>query len=83
MLEVLWTPQALHATRSAQRLRDLREAFLSRHLGALSFEHAKAKALELDSEFQEAFRQTDAAEGPDYHRVDDFLIWARRRMVDA
>lgn len=148
VLEVLWTPQVLHANDVGQRLRELRESFLSRHLyktysgyvisqfrrmanafektgaykpkhamhlvrllysgiealrtgqirvdvgehrdellaiksGALSFEQAKAKALELDRTFQEAFRQTALPEGPDYQRVDAFLIWTRRRMVDA
>jgi predicted nucleotidyltransferase len=148
VLEVLWTPQVLHMDEVGQRLRELREVFLSRHLyktysgyvisqfrrmanafektgsykpkhamhlvrllysgidalrtgqirvdvgahrdellairsGALSFEQAKVKALELDREFQDAFRQTTLPEGPDYQRVDEFLIWARRRMVDV
>jgi predicted nucleotidyltransferase len=148
VLEVLWTPQVLHADAVGQGLRELREAFLSRHLyktysgyvisqfrrmanafektgaykpkhamhlvrllysgiealqtgsirvdvgghrdellaiksGALSFEQAKAKALELDREFQEAFRRATLPEGPDYQRVDEFLVWARRRMVDV
>jgi uncharacterized protein len=145
---VLWTPLVLHADEVGRRLRELRGAFLSRHVyktysgyvlsqfrrmanaqartggykpkhamhlvrllfsgiealrtgeirvdvaehreellaiksGALSFEQAKARALELDRLFQEAYRQTALPEGPDYQRVDDFLIWARRRMVDA
>lgn len=32
VLETLWTPRVLHADEVAQRLRELREAFLSRHL---------------------------------------------------
>lgn len=148
VLETLWTPLVLHADEVAGQLRDLREAFLSRHLyktysgyvlsqfrrmanayaktgaykakhamhlirllysgiealrsgqiridvaehreellavksGALSFEQAKAKALELDRQFQEAYRETRLPEQPDYRRADAFLIWARRRMVDA
>lgn len=148
VLEVLWTPQVLHVDEAGQRLRDLREAFLSRHLyktysgyvlsqfrrmanafdktgtyrpkhamhlvrllysgiealntgairvdvaehrqellaiksGAWTFEQAKDRALELDRVFQEAFRRTRLPEEPDYERVDEFLVWARRRMVDA
>src|SRR5262245_15539379 len=145
VLEVLWTPQVLHADEVGGRLRELRGAFLSRHLykpysgyalsqfrrmanafertgaykpkhamhlvrllysgiealrtgqirvdvgehrdellaiksGALSFEQAKARALELDRQFQEAYRQTALPEGPDYAAADAFLVWARRRM---
>jgi predicted nucleotidyltransferase len=148
VLETLWTPLVLHAEELAERLRGMREAFLSRHLyktysgyvlsqfrrmanahaktgaykakhamhlvrllysgiealrsgsiridvaehreellaiksGALSFEQAKTKALELDRQFQEAYRQTRLPEQPDYRRADAFLIEARRRMVDA
>lgn len=148
VLETLWTPLVLHADEAAQRLRDMREAFLSRHLyktysgyvlsqfrrmanafakkgiykakhamhlirllysgiealrsgqirvdvgsqreellaiksGALSFEQAKHRALELDREFQEAYANTHLPEEPDYRQVNEFLIWARRRVVDA
>jgi hypothetical protein len=148
VLETLWTPLVLHANEVAERLRGMREAFLSRHLyktysgyvlsqfrrmanaraktggykakhamhlirllysgiealrsgqiridvaahrdellaiksGALTFEQAQAKALELDRQFQEAYRQTALPEQPDFKRADEFLIWARRRMVDA
>lgn len=51
--------------------------------GAWSFEQARARALELDREFQEAYQQTRLPEQPDYQRVDQFLVHARRRMVDA
>jgi predicted nucleotidyltransferase len=148
VLETLWTPLVLHADETAGRLRDMREAFLSRHLyqtysgyvlsqfrrmanahartgaykpkhamhlvrllysgiealrsgrvrvdvaehreellairsGAWTFEQARVRALELDREFQEAYRETTLPEQPDYHKADEFLIWARRRMVDA
>jgi predicted nucleotidyltransferase len=148
VLETLWTPMVLQADDVAQRLRGMRELFLSRHLyktysgyvlsqfrrmanayaktgtykakhamhllrllhsgaealrsgqiqidvaehrdellavksGAWSFEQARAKALELDRRFQEAYRQTKLPEQPDYRRVDEFLIWARRKMVDV
>src|SRR5262249_39970056 len=148
VLETLWTPLVLHADEVAQRLRQMREVFLTRYLyktysgyvlsqfrrmanacartgrykakhampllrllysgiaalrsgqigidvgehrdellaikaGALSFEQARDRALALDREFQEAYRQTTLPEQPDYRRVDEFLVWARRRMVDA
>lgn len=148
VLETLWTPLVLHADEVAQRLRQMRDLFLTRYLyktysgyvlsqfrrmanahektgkyrakhamhlirllysgiealqtgqiridvgahreellaikaGALSFEQARDRALELDREFQEAYRRTTLPEQPDYRRADEFLIWARRRMVDA
>jgi predicted nucleotidyltransferase len=148
VLETLWTPLVLHADEIAQRLRDMRSAFLSRHIyktysgyvlsqfrrmanafaktdsykakhamhlvrllysgiealksgeiridvaehreellairsGAWSFEQAKSRALDLDREFQEASRRTRLPEQPDYRQANEFLIWARRRMVDA
>ena len=49
----------------------------------LPFEEVKRRALELDERFQQAFERTSLPEQPDYRRVDDFLIRARRRMVDA
>jgi uncharacterized protein len=60
-----------------------RAELLAIRSGAWSFEEAKAKALELDREFQEAYRETRLPEQPDYRRVDEFLIGARRSMVDA
>jgi predicted nucleotidyltransferase len=148
VLETLWTPAVLYADETAERLRAMREAFLSRHLyktysgyvlsqfrrmanaqertgtykrkhamhlirllysgiealrtgqirvdvgehreellaiksGAWSFERARDRALELDRQFQEAFRTTALPEQPDYQRADEFLVWARRRMVNA
>jgi predicted nucleotidyltransferase len=62
---------------------EYREELLRIKWGALSFEEAKAKALVLDRVFQQAYAETKLPEQPDYHRVDEFLIWARRRMVDV
>jgi predicted nucleotidyltransferase len=148
VLETLWTPKVLEANDVARELRELREAFLSRHVyktysgyvlsqfrrmanayqqtgsykakhamhlvrllysgiealrtgqirvevaehrdellaiksGAWSFEQARTRALELDRDFQEAYQHTRLPEQPDYERVDDYLIRARRSMVDA
>ena len=44
---------------------DFLDELLAVKSGALSFEQAKAKALELDREFQEAYRQTTLPEQPD------------------
>jgi uncharacterized protein len=60
-----------------------RDELLHIRLGGLPFEKVKCRALELDERFQQAFERTALPEQPDYARVDDFLIHARRRMVDA
>jgi uncharacterized protein len=148
VLETLWTPLVLHADATAQELRQIRQAFLSKHVyktysgyvlsqfrrmdnafkhsgaykpkhamhlirllhsgiaalktgeiridvaehreellqvrnAGLPFEEVKRRALELDERFQQAFQETALPEQPDYRRVDDFLVRARRRMVDA
>ncbi len=75
--------EALRTGRIRIDVAEHREELLRIKSGACSFEEAKAKALELDREFQEAFAQTRLPEEPDYTRVDEFLVWARRRMVDA
>lgn len=76
----------IEALRSGQIRIDVgeyRDELLAIKAGALSFEQARDRALKLDREFQEAYRGTTLPEQPDYRRVDKFLIWARRRMVDA
>jgi uncharacterized protein len=60
-----------------------RAELLAIKAGGCSFEQAKARALALDREFQQAFLNTRLPEQPDFARVDKFLIEARRRMVDA
>ena len=49
--------------------------------GAVSFQPAEARALELDREFQSAFAATTLPERPDAARANRFLIAARRRRV--
>jgi uncharacterized protein len=148
VLETLWTPLVIRADESAEELRTIRRAFLSKHLyktysgyvlsqfrrmanavrnkgvykpkhamhlvrllhsgiaalrtgeirvdvvdhrdellrirqGEFSFDEVKQKALELDRAFQRALGETTLPDQPDYARVDDFLVRARRRMVDA
>jgi hypothetical protein len=60
-----------------------REELLHIRSGDVAFEEIKRRALELDEQFQQAFERTALPEQPDYQRVDDFLIRARRRTVDA
>jgi predicted nucleotidyltransferase len=60
-----------------------REELLYIRNSGLPFEEVKRRALELDERFQQAFERTSLPEQPDYALVDDFLICARRRMVDA
>lgn len=60
-----------------------RAELLAIKAGALAFEQARDRALALDRQFQEAYRQTALPEQPDYRQVDEFLVWARRRRVDA
>jgi len=76
----------IEALRSGQIRIDVgehRDELLAVKTGALSFDQARDRALALDREFQEAYRRTPLPEQPDYRRVDAFLVWARRRMVDA
>jgi predicted nucleotidyltransferase len=49
----------------------------------ISFENVKNRAAELRERLDTAFRRTTLPDQPDYHRVDEFLIRARRKMVDA
>ena len=60
-----------------------REELLHIRDGGLTFEQVKQRALALDREFQQAFETTQLPEQPDYERIDQLLIDARKRMVDA
>ena len=60
---------------------DHRDELLAIKAGEWSFDRAKERALELDAQFQRAYRQTDLPSHPDYDRVDAFLVWARGLMV--
>ena len=50
--------------------------------GKIPFEGVKEQALELERAFQAAFERTRLPEQPDFARVNDLLIEARRSMVD-
>ena len=148
ILETLWTPMVIEASPLALRLREIRNAFLSKHIyktysgyvlsqfrrmknsfeksgkfkpkhamhllrllhsgiGCLqtgdimidvshhreslmkvrenqfTFEEVREQALMLDREFQAAFESTGLPEQPDFETVNQFLIEARRSMVDV
>ncbi|MFT5524131.1 MAG: putative nucleotidyltransferase [Pirellulaceae bacterium] len=59
-----------------------RETLLEIKRGEWDFERVQQCAMKLDAEFQTVFGQTELPEQPDYRRVDEFLIRARRSMVD-
>ena len=147
ILETLWTPMVLESSPIADALREIRSAFLSKHLyktysgyvlsqfrrmrnsvlkkgtfknkhamhlirllhsgigalktgeimvdvsefrsellavrnGQYDFEEVEAMAMELDKQFAEAFDTTTLPEQPDFETVDQFLIDARRSVVD-
>jgi predicted nucleotidyltransferase len=62
---------------------DHRDELLNIRDGGLVFEEVRQRALKLDQQSQEAFEKTTLPDQPDFDRVDDFLIRARARMVDA
>jgi predicted nucleotidyltransferase len=75
--------EALRSGRIRIDVAEHRDELLAIKAGTLSFAEARDRALALDRAFQEAYRHTTLPEQPDYERVDEFLFWARRRMVDA
>lgn len=75
----------IHALRTGEILVDVgawRTELLRIKSGGLTFEEVQARALELDREFQAAFAMTRLPQRPDYERVNQFLVRARRSRVD-
>ncbi len=58
-----------------------RDSLLAVRRGEFSLEEVRQQALALDREFQAAFEKTELPEHPDLERVNEFLIRARRSMV--
>jgi hypothetical protein len=76
----------IHALRTGEILVHVAEhrvELLAIRNGQLTFDQAQARAIELDHDFQAAFGRTQLPDRPDYGRVNDFLLKARRRMVDV
>ena len=60
---------------------DHRDTLMAIRAGELSLEEVREKALLLDRQFQKAFEATDLPEQPDFERVNQFLIMARRSAI--
>lgn len=58
-----------------------RDELLTIRAGKLSFAEVRARALELDREFQAAYESTTLPERPDTDRANRFLIAARRKRA--
>lgn len=76
----------LHSGTHAMRERDIRvdvaehrAELLAVRRGERSFDEVAARALELNGEFEKAFRTTELPDRPDFKRVNAFLVSARRR----
>ena len=58
-----------------------REELLKIRNGEVDFETIRERACELDAVFAAAFDNSTLPDQPDFQRVDQFLIEARRSMV--
>ena len=58
-----------------------RDELLSIRNGEVEFELIRQRACELDEQFAQAFEETNLPQQPDFQRVDQFLIDARRSRV--
>jgi uncharacterized protein len=65
------------------RVDEYRDRLLSIRNGQLPWEEVNAWRLDLHREFDAAFADTRLPEQPDYHKVDAFLIKARKSMVPS
>lgn len=60
-----------------------RERLLSIKRGEVPFEETNQWRKELQRQFETAFEKTDLPERPDYERINDFLVRARRLAIDG
>ena len=60
-----------------------RERLLSIKRGEVPFEETNQWRKELQREFEGAFERTDLPERPDYERINEFLIRARRSAIEG
>jgi predicted nucleotidyltransferase len=65
------------------RVDEARDGLLAIRGGGVSWEEIDAWRLELHARFDEALARTRLPERPDYARANDFLVAARREMVDV
>jgi predicted nucleotidyltransferase len=76
----------IHALRTGEILVDVsarRAELLRIKRGDLPFAEVKQEALALEREFQAAFETTKLPQQPDFARVNEFLLKARRSAVDV
>jgi predicted nucleotidyltransferase len=76
----------IHALKSGEILVDVsarRAELLRIKRGELPFEEVKRQALALEREFQAAYETTPLPEQPDFSRVNEFLVRARRSAVEV
>ncbi|MDB5313487.1 MAG: putative nucleotidyltransferase [Gemmataceae bacterium] len=74
----------IHALKAGEIRVDVaehREELLAIRSGSVTFDAVRARALELDRAFQDAFSGTALPEKPDTERANRFLIATRRRRV--
>ncbi len=60
-----------------------RDSLLSIKRGEVTFEAANRWRIELQQQFEAAFETTDLPERPDYERVNEFLVRARKSVIDG
>jgi hypothetical protein len=58
-----------------------RERLLAIRRGEVGWEEVEGWRLKLHEQFDEAFGKATVRERPDYERVNEFLVKARRSMV--
>ena len=62
---------------------EYRQRLLSIKRGEVLFEAANQWRKDLQRQFEAAFEKTDLPDRPDYERVNDFLVRARRLAMDG
>lgn len=60
---------------------DHREELLNIKDGKIPLAEIEAKYIELEKEFMEAAEKSDIKDTPDEQKINEFLIWARRKML--
>jgi hypothetical protein len=65
------------------RVESQRDQLLAIRRGEISLDETEAWRLSLHKEFDQALEETSLPERPDYERVNDFLISARRSAIQV
>ena len=75
VLEGLYTPLI-------EKTSSIGDELVAVRRGEMPWEESEARRLRLHKEFDEALKETSLPERPDYERVNDFLVRARRAAVE-